>query len=251
MPVRVNMYEEEIDKVVYDRSQNCIWERASVCNCVSKDTIQPNFNCPICGGSGFRYLPPKNINVAISSLSSRNEITELQFREPGTAYVTPTSDIIMGYRDRLIFPDFRCLYSEVIHWEDRETNISPRLYRKIQHVEFLADSKYEYEQDVDFKITADGYYLEWLNLDFLQNLKGKHLSILYYTTPSYLVDDLLHELRGTLSDRKSQGKVTFRELPKQYKIVRENFIYNIKKPEEITKDTTVQEFPDYSEGIVI
>lgn len=242
MGARVNIYEEEIDQLVKDRGHHCDWERAVVCSCVTKDSGQPNFMCPICGGSGYRYLPAQQIKVAVTSLNSQIEMETLELREPGTAYITPTKDVIMGYKDRLRFPDFRCIFSEVLHWseEDDGRGISPKTYRNIKEVLFLADDQYEYENGVDFEVTKDGHHLRWLNKDYIDQLDGKHMSLLYYTTPSYLVVDLLHELRATLSDRNAKSE-TFRELPKQYRVQREDFIYKIGDPEPVKKDEEVSQ----------
>lgn len=247
MAGRVNLYEEEFDTLIRDRGHRALWERAAVCSCVSRDSGQPDFTCPICGGSGYRYLPPKEIIIAVVSFASKYEINSLELREPGTAYATPKSDVIMGYKDRLRFPDFRCTFSEILHWNEAEDGrgISPKTYRNIKDVIFLADDEYEYESGIDFEISKDGHHLEWLNEEFIDKLDGKNMSFLYYTTPSYLVNDVLHEIRGTLSDRKSGGQTTFRELPKQYQLQREDFIYNVATPEPKQKPEQPKE-PDIS-----
>ena len=67
---RVNLYHEQFEKLLEDRGIDCIWERAAVCSCLNRDTGQPAFNCPICDGSGFRYLQGKKIRVAITALNS-------------------------------------------------------------------------------------------------------------------------------------------------------------------------------------
>ena len=159
-------------------------------------------------------------------------------REPGTAYVTPKADIIMGYKDRLSFPDFKCKFSEVIHWnyEDDGFGVSPKTYRDIRDVIFLADENYEYEKNIDFVVTEDNYHIKFINPEQAKKHDGKNMSFLYYTTPSYLVDDLLHEIRSTMSDR-NLPKETFIELPKQYRIIREDFIYGVKKPEPLNNST--------------
>lgn len=241
MTARVNLYEEEFDNLIKDRGHWADWERAAVCHCVSKDSGQPDFTCKTCGGSGYRYLPPQRIEVAVTSMAGQIELKTLEVREPGTAYITPKSNVIMGYRDRLRFPDFNCMFSEVLHWSESENGrgISPRTYRNITGVVSLVDENYEYEEGVDFEITEDKFHLRWLNQDYIPQLDGKNMSLLYTTTPSYIVVDLLHELRGTLSDRKSSG-TTFRELPKQYKVQREDFVYLVKEPDPVKepeKDT--------------
>lgn len=255
---RVNLYEELYDNLINDRGHWAEWERAAVCHCVSRDSGQPDFMCPTCGGSGYRYLPPTRIKVAVTSLTGQVELKTLEMREPGTAYITPKSDVVMGYRDRLRFPDFQCIFSEVIQWSEIHDGrgISPKTYRNIKDVISLSDSTYEYEIGVDFEITEDKYHLRWLNTDYLDNLDGMNMSLLYYTTPSYLVVDLLHELRATLSDRKStSGKPTFRELPKQYKVQREDFIYNVSNPQPVTDTTNnnddMYSVPEYNDGITV
>lgn len=237
---RLNIYEEELEKLINDRGNNADWEQAIVCNCVSRDSGQPDFRCPTCGGSGYRYLSPKRIVVGVTSISGNKLTDSLGLREPGMAYITPTADVIMGFRDRVRFPDFKCIFSENVLWG--QDKISPKLYREIKGIEFLADDEYEYELGADFIITEDGFHLKWVNDKTFNRVKGKNLSCRYLTTPSYLVSDLLHELRATLSDRK-QPKATFRELPKQYQIKREDFMYNVKedgsKPETSITDEVV------------
>lgn len=239
---RVNLYTDEFNTLIENRSHRALWYRSAVCSCVSRDSGQPDFLCPICHGSGYRYLAPKEINLAVTSMSGRIELKTLETREPGTAYVTPKSDIIMGYRDRLVFPDFKCVFSEVLHFNERVDGrgISPKTYRNMKEVISLCCNQYEYENDVDFKISEDRFHLIWLNKDFIPKLDGKNMSILYYTTPSYFVVDLLHELRATQTDQKRE-KVEFVELPKQYQIQREDFIYGVKSPEPVSnkEDTTV------------
>lgn len=249
MGSRVNLYEELYDDLIKDRGIDAIWERAVVCNCVNHDSGQPDFMCKKCGGSGYRYLDGRKIRIAITGLSSSYKLETLMLREPGTAYVTPRADIIMGYHDRLRFPDFKCTFSEVLRWEDINKGISSKTYRDIKEVVFLADDNYEYESGVDFTISEDKFHILWKDIQHLKSLKKNEMSMLYYTTPSYLVDDLLHEVRATISDRNSP-KETFRELPKQYKVVREDFIYKVKSNSgEGSKVTT--EPDDSGEGISI
>lgn len=236
---RVNIYEELVDGLLEQRGIDAIWEQAMVCNCVNRDTGQPNFVCPICGGSGYRYTTGRQIRVGVTAFISNNLLNSLLLREPGTAYCTPKADVIMGYKDRLYFPDFKCKFSEVIKWSTDENGlgVSNKTYREIRGVIFLGDTQYEYEQGVDFDVTEDKFHLRWKDTELALSTNNTNMSLLYYTTPSYLVDDLLHEVRATMSDRNTQDE-TFRELPKQYKLVREDFKYLVKSPDPLTVDDT-------------
>ena len=213
MPTRVNIYEEEINKLLDDRGNDAYWEEAVVCNCYNPDNGQPSFTCPYCHGEGFRYLEPKLIRIGVTSLTSNYTLDSLMLREPGTAYVTPMSDVIMGYHDRLTFKDFKCKFSEIIHPGNAT-------HRKITKVLYVADELYEYEEGIDFTVTEDSHHLE-----FKSSSVGS-VSILYLTTPRYYVQDLLHELRASISDRFTPVE-TFRELPKQYLVKREMWTYGI------------------------
>lgn len=236
MPAKVNLYHEVYDKLIQDLGIDCLWEQSVVCNCVNYLTGQPNFVCPICHGSGYRYLQGKKIRVGVTTFDSALPSDSLMLREPGTAFVTPKADVIMGYKDRLSFPDFKCKFSEVIHWNYEEDGfgVSPKTYREIREVLFLADESYEYENNVDFVITEDKYHIKFLNPEQAAKHDTKNMSLLYYTTPAYLVEDLLHEIRSTMSDR-NVPKEKFRELPKQYKIIREDFIYGVKSPQPLSE----------------
>lgn len=164
-------------------------------------------------------------------------------REPGTTYCTPLSDVIMGYHDRLTFSEFKCVFSEVIKWDHTEDGygVSHKTYRNVKAPIFLGDTEYEYENNVDYEITEDRFHIRWLNPEYASKIDKTNMSFLYYTMPTYLVNDLLHELRATMSDRNTP-KETFRELPKQYQLKREDFVYNIKKPTPIIKPSEIDDY---------
>lgn len=249
MQAKVNLYEELYHNLIHDLGIDCIWERAVVCCCLNRDTGQPHFTCPLCGGSGFRYLQGQHIRVGITGIMSDISQDTLMLREPGTTYCTPQAHIIMGYHDRLTFPDFKCVFSEVIKWDKEEDGlgVSHKTYRNIKQPIYLADDRFEYEEGTDFEVTEDRYHLKWLNAVHAEQIDKTNMSFLYYTMPSYLVNDLLHELRATMSDRNSPTE-TFRELPKQYQLKREDFIYKVGKPSALINDS---ENSVSSDGVII
>lgn len=232
---RVNLYQDEIQKVIDDRGHRCLWEQAVVCSCITRDSGQPDFTCKRCFGTGYVYLPPQEIIVAATMIDSRYQQNTLQFYEPGTLYLTPSREIIMGYHDRLRFPDFRCKFSEVVRFDDSRT--SRRTYRKVVEPIVLRDVEYELESPEDYEITEDGHHIQYVGDEYEKHVKGHSFGFLYYTIPSYLVVDLVHELRATLSDRNSAtGEPVFVELPKQYRARREDFVYGVAEPDQTGGD---------------
>lgn len=232
MANRVDFYTNDYNDLVNQKGMKVDWEQAIVCECLSDDSHQPDFGCKRCNGSGFRYLPSKPIRVLSTTFSSSVKLETIGVREPGTAYITPPSDVIMGYRDRLTFVDFQCKYSETIVINS-ETKFSDKTHRNIREVLFLIQGDSQYELGVDFEITKDEFHIKWLDDN---TLPSGNLSMLYLTTPSYLVVDLLHELRATYVKHKVPEE-EFREFPKQYQVRREDFVYGVDEPTESNKES--------------
>lgn len=249
MANRVDFYTEDYNDLIEHKGMKVAWEQAIVCECLSPDSHQPDFGCKLCNGSGFRYLPSKSIRVVSTTFSSSVKLETIGVREPGTAYITPPSNVIMGYRDRLTFVDFKCKYSETISINP-ETLFSDKTHRNIREVIYLIQGESQYELGIDFEITQDEFHIKWLDNN---TLPQGNLSILYLTTPSYLVVDLLHELRATYVKHKVPVE-EFREFPKQYQVRREDFVYGIDEPidqpvdiEETAPETGFDNVSDDSE----
>jgi hypothetical protein len=238
MAQRVDFNTDDFDIVVTQKGARVAYEQAMICQCLSKDSNQPDFMCPYCHGSGFRYFPPQNIRVLVTSFQSTLDLETLGNREPGTAYGTPTSDIVMGYRDRLTFTDFKCKFSETISFPEELGGVSTETYRNIKSVIALVKDNHIFEQCVDFDVSEDTYHIIWKSEDY--DASGLQMGILYYTTPRYLVTDILHELRATYIV-KGHPSEKFTELPKQYKLQREEFVYEVDKPVKNEEDSSSEE----------
>lgn len=192
------------------------WEQAIFCQCYEKD--QPKMNCPLCQGSGYRYLPPVKTKAVTTSLSGKYELNLQGLREPGTAYLTPQLGIVMGYRDRIEFPEVTCKYSQNITVRNGKTDST---YRPMLSCNFVIHGDDIYEEHKDFEISEDKHHLVFKNHI---PVDGTKLSLLYMTTPRYLVSDLLHELRSVRVNKDSKVSQNV-EMPKQYLIKREEFVY--------------------------
>lgn len=243
----VQLFGSEFDSLIKSHGIKCKYYPAIVCECITKDSQQPQFTCPHCGGSGFRYLPPIDTRVVVTSFSSKYNHEIMNFREAGTAYATPQPDLIMGFHDRLVFPDFKCKYSERL-WISKDSLVTSKSYRNIVDVVTIAKGDMEFEPGIDYEISEDGYHIEFhkpigelMNDTDLDDEVA--ISILYYTNPSYLVCDLLHELRAHYNRRYVPSE-EFEELPKQYLIKREDFIYEVSDSKQQTQ--TNEHYEDVS-----
>ena len=182
---------ENFETLIQEQGYNTLWSQSIVCQCFENE--QPDIHCPLCKGGGFRYLPKKPIKAVTTSLSGKLEVKIQGLSQPGSAYITPQNGIIMGYRDRIEFMDIECKYSQNIKMGKRRTAAT---YRNIRRVLFVMRGNGVYEEGKDFKVTEDRHHLEWIN-DSTKPSEGELISVLYMTTPTYLVEDMVHELRST------------------------------------------------------
>lgn len=236
---RVDFYVDQYDEIILQKGMRTLWEEAMTCYCLSVDTGQPDFNCTTCSGSGYIYAPPKETKVLTSGLTGKFDLATIGMVQKGTAYVTALSTVLMGYHDRLTFPDFKSKYSQTVTFCDGK---STRLHRPAKKIIRCLTSVAEYipieaksvEGNIDnvadtaqlmpdFKISEDGLYIEWVNIETWP-ADDSRAAILYMTGPSYVIDDITHELRATYVKFK-QNTDTFKELPKQYSLKREDFVY--------------------------
>ena len=206
------------EELIQAQGYNIVWEQAIVCECIIDG--QPDMHCPLCQGKGWRYLPGRVIKGLTQSFSGKPELNIQGLREPGTAYLTPQLGVIMGFNDRVFFPDIHCKYSQVLTMGINETSST---YREIHDVNFVLRDQSVFQEGIDFEITTDKCHLKWID-EATKPKKGDKVSILYTTNPSYLVMDMTHELRSTNQHKDTIVPFSV-ELPKQYYIKREDFIY--------------------------
>lgn len=218
---RVDFYSDMFDQMVEEKGMVVDWYEAMMCHCYNESTGQPDFTCKVCKGSGFIYLPPITTKVLATSLSGKMDFENIGVIQRGTAYITSLSKDLMGYHDKIVFPDFNSKYSQLISFTS--DGVSERTYKPIKDVKKLISPEGEYVKDIDFVVTDDNYRLKWINPE--KSVPYHKATILYVTPPSYIIIDLIHELRATWVKFK-KPKDTFVELPKQYVIKREDFIYD-------------------------
>lgn len=206
------------DELIENHGYNATWWQSIVCECM-KDG-QPNIHCPYCKGEGYRYIRRKEIKVVASSFTGKQVFKLEGISEPGSVYVTPQRDVIMAYHDKLDFFEVDCRYSQVLTMRDKATSSS---YRPIKQVVFVMIGNFVYDENEDFVISEDKHKLVWIN-DVTKPKRGAKISILYLTSPEYMIKDMSHELRS-VNDSKGRTSPVSEIMPKQYLATRINFAY--------------------------
>ena len=123
---------DEFNSLVLTKGHKALWEEALLCSCIIPETGQPDITCNICKGLGYAFLPPKETVVAFTNINRDEVSANIGMQEVGTAYITTLSDVIMGYNDRLSFPDFSAKMSHLVHFDDKgKTGRSHKPIKKV------------------------------------------------------------------------------------------------------------------------
>lgn len=214
---RADLSAGEFDDLILQRGYKVIWEQSIFCSCLD-DSGSPDYMCPVCKNQGYIYFSPTEIRALITSISGNKEQDRIGLNEKGTAYMTCRAGDNVGFRDKFTFTDFTMKYSELIK-RTGEPNDLMRFECKSMVAIMQLDTTYI--PDVDYTISSDGRYINWIGS---APAIGDKYSVLYNTCPVYIAQGPIHELRGTYTMKNGLGEELFVLLPKQFQIKRADFI---------------------------
>lgn len=218
MAANAGFIPKNFDELIETHGYNASWYQSIVCECMIEG--QPDPHCPYCKGEGYRYIRRKEIKVVATSFNGKQVLKLEGISEPGTVYVTPERDIIMSYHDKLDFYEIDCRYSQVVTVNGNKTSST---YRPIKKVIFVMVGDYVYDENIDFKISEDKHHLEWID-ESTKPPNGARVSVLYLTSPEYMIKEMTHELRS-VNVSKGLKEPQTDIMPKQYLATRINFAY--------------------------
>jgi len=217
--VRADLKPELFDSAILQKGYTVIWEQGMFCPCIDMRSGQPDYACPECGGKGYAYFGAKETKALVTSISGNKDQDHIGLNEQGSAYLTPLSTDMVGFRDKFTFVDFDIKFSEVIA---RSETALDRLDYQALKVIMVKSLHKEFTEGFDYLVTNDGKDIEWINPSALQ--PKERYSILYTTKPVYIAIGPIHDLRGTYTMAKGGGVESFVRLPSQFHIKREDLL---------------------------
>jgi len=108
-------------------------------------------------------------------------------------------------RDLLVFPDLTDKARQLFEWNP---NGPMRLHYKVKSIERLIDENTEYQEGSDFRIKD--YKIEWLpkgRKPKFVNGQPAILSVVYFYTPIYIVENLPHSIRVIASNSEGSASL--------------------------------------------
>jgi len=217
--VRADLKPELFDSAILQKGYTVIWEQGMFCPCLNLRSGQPDYACPECGGKGYAYFGAKETKALVTSISGNKDQDRIGLNEQGSAYLTPLSTDMVGFRDKFTFVDFDIKFSEVI--ARGETQYDRLDYQALRIIAVKSIGK-EYVEGFDYIMSNEGKSIEWINPTAIP--RDQSYSILYTTKPVYIAIGPVHELRGTYTMAKGGGVESFVRLPSQFHIKREDLL---------------------------
>lgn len=137
MSVGASFSPDKFETLIENHGYNAYWQPSIICECLEGG--QPNIHCKFCEGRGWRYLPRRHVKLVSTSFTGKQELIVPGLKEPGTVYVTPSIDVIMGYNDKLEFYEISAKHSQVIRMGIEETTAT---FRPIHDLNFVLIGDY-------------------------------------------------------------------------------------------------------------
>jgi hypothetical protein len=214
---RVDIDISQFETAIAQKGLDLKHETAQPCVCTSDDG-QPLSNCNICNGTGWAYYDQGIISGIISGIGKNNQLDNTGLSITGEAYLTVLPDIKLGYRDRITHIDGRIVYTQlvinsstvketqrmkypimsVLNINDKNGNTLPEFV--------ITNTNNVRVKTYNWKVTDNK--LEWLIT------KPLKFSIRYLACPSWLILNMPHLSRGTMTKYKSPD-ITYQQLPVQ------------------------------------
>lgn len=182
---------ELLDNTAKQMSIPALWEKSYLCPCRDRQTRQPNQTCKLCHGRGIAYLPPRPLDIIITSQEKGVFNGDIGLIDSGTAIGTPADrNAQVAFRDRITIPSATVSQSFIFDVTQRRVDNGFYMVYDVKSIDFATSLKGELTEGIDYTWDRDK------NLFFPDaSLLGQNVSINIQTTLRYMVADLLKEHR--------------------------------------------------------
>lgn len=216
----------EVESTVRNKGYDCIWEKAYLCPCKSRESDHLN-TCKNCGGTGWVFANPTKTKMIITSIQLDAKLKEAALREwgmmdLGTVKVTALNEDKLTYMDRITILDAtaehqQILYPQLTADKNGESESDSGLEGQL-----FAFTKYDIV-DIDYiglfqgageKLKRLEYNTDYIYRDNILLLGAQYdalvdpcITVRYVHRPTYHITDLLRESFTSTQFSQNQGQV--------------------------------------------
>jgi len=214
--IRADWSEGEFVRVIRQHGKYVVWRKALLCPCFNPETEQAVLDCDACGGDGYIYVQPQQIQALMMQFDKKTSIYEkFGLYQEGSVNVTLEPQYRLGYRDSLEMRDAMIPMNELLIKGNRRgrrqvlpdgvdsarfriLDIAALVYRNSDGtMAFL-------EKDIHFQVTKEGW-IKWLPHGNRVVPDKAVVSVHYDYHPIYMIMSWMHVTRDDVSGRKGGG----------------------------------------------
>lgn len=133
----------EIESLILDRGYECVFEKAHLCPCKSKESDHRN-TCKNCGGSSWFFVNPTDTRMSITSIMSDGKFAQAQWIDwgmidSGSAMVTALNGDKLSFMDRITIKTATAEHNQVVYpsFNDDETALFAFTKYNIKSIDFI------------------------------------------------------------------------------------------------------------------
>jgi hypothetical protein len=185
---RVEFSLDEFKKAINSHGYYARWSKASICP--NKDPNQDDhhiINCSFCDKNGFIYYDPIDIRVHVTSFGEKQLFMPESRYDVGTAYFTTLPEYKLSFWDKIELTTAQARFTQVL----KVQGISYKLKYPALTIDHVITNRNVIVPNSEIAIQTDG------TITFGSTIPGTYFSICFLYHPTYIMVDLLHQIRDS------------------------------------------------------
>lgn len=228
-PFRVDFDVDQFIALIEQKGYRVLWRHWVPCPCVREASRAHRIVCPLCHGTGDRFISPLEIRAVMTSAMLQKEFVQYGEFLLGSSMLTLyAEDRFLGYRDRFDLLDSYSTYAEYRQRSEDLDTVTEFMQYSVDKVVSLfklntdRDAYVDLVSGTDYTLNADGS-ITWLPSGNPPS-PSEFFSIVYQYHPSYMVVELVNDIRDTFVKDPGTGHEMYRRMPQRAMVKRSHLV---------------------------
>lgn len=211
-----NFFQEEFEKLIWDKGYRVIHEKALTCPCKSKAVNQLS-NCKNCGGTGWLFINPTETRMILHNMNQSTEYKAWSQENLGNVSISVINSDRLTYMDRITLIESEADFNEERHFKKSIDNVLFTYLsyhaKSIKYVGLFIDENTLLTRLDSTQYSIDGNKL-FLDASFLADYSEDFpytVTVSYIHQPQFHILDINRQVMNSRS--KLYGKESIQDMP--------------------------------------
>jgi hypothetical protein len=210
VPPRADLFKEEFDRLIEQKGNDVVIEKALECPCKSPSTNQQS-TCKNCGGSGWIFINPTQTRMVVSSINIVTDFKPWSEEMRGTVNITCKAEEELSAMDKITVLNGEAIFNEVLFFRKKGDKIFCYTTYNVKKVLYVGLYQGEDQplkklvEGVDFSVRSN--IIELLDLTLLGSdtlAKNTSFTIRYKHAPEFHVIEMKRETMQSIQWRGAE-----------------------------------------------